>query len=611
MFNKYNLIIAIIIYSVTKLTSGKPNYHSKIAVINQQDQAELTADLLNNCFNKINTIIILSEKKKPILNNFKLNFSPSFIMIENINKLERIKRPKKIIYMQPPRIFLIQSKLNSLNNLLNNLKSYKIFWDIKIPIIILNENGNCNEAENYLFILWKMDFLNCLYICIDLNNNKKLLTFNPYIQKAPEPWKINKIINGSNDHPWTLFEQDYSSKKNNKHDICKSLNFDKARDLGNYPTRVGAIEYTPYLKINKLNGSIKYSGIDADINLQSLLKINTSIESIFFDKSIPLGYVEQSSGNVVGIIGNVSTGDIDLLMNSLVIAKIPNTTTTFTYIPVGLTSVTKKLNPLGVNFIYQSPSLNIYLSFIIIGLLIFTAVNLISKQSNYHNFIIVIQIIFGYSLNDLPVKFSMRIVLCTLMIFFLIINLIIPGNLKSSLTVVDGYKNIEDIKDLNELGYRVKTARFITELFDLSDVNNLNIREDNIQCQNELLSDNDACLDFDIYLKATMNLSNNIYHMPKKSFLSAQRTYLYRRDWPGLDRINKLQLRMMDCGLVTHWFKKYKINNRNNNYYKTMWEPLNILNFKFSFYVLFGGLAFSIIICLLEVVVFQIYCNVI
>lgn len=302
----------------------------------------------------------------------------------------------------------------------------------------------------------------------------------------------------------------------------------------------------------------------------------------------------------------VVAGEHDFLMNSINSVQVPRTRFTQVYIPAGLNTVTRINYSSLWDSMIQSTSLIIFIFIFIIGsVLIFISWYFKIGDTKDINILVMMRLILGTPLINLPKYVSTRIFFATMLIIFIVLNSIIPGNLISSfLSEAKGY-NVENFSDLQKLNYKVSILGFMKEYFDFSDLN-VTVREKGVHCYQIDVGVNEACLDTDIYLK---NINKKLYHVPENNLIPIRRTFLYRRDLPLFNKINEVHLRIMSSGFITHWLEEIKtknyINHRDDFGDSIAWKPLTIDDLFPAFILIIVNLTIAIIVCFVEVMIFK------
>ncbi|XP_057333794.1 uncharacterized protein LOC130672985 [Microplitis mediator] len=183
--------------------------------------------LLKLCYSERSNPVVITNNLIDIIEEIRVDDIKFPVMTRDTNF-----KSKDIQMFNPsyPLYILSTDSIDQLQTLLNELKSTPTWSIVSIFFIVGAIENNCRNASEVLQILWKMELLSSFYICIEPNNDEMVYTYNPYTNRAPEPWENVEIIDKPNDR-WTLYKQLYS-----QHDekFCQSLTFDKTKVLDGY-----------------------------------------------------------------------------------------------------------------------------------------------------------------------------------------------------------------------------------------------------------------------------------------------------------------------------------------------------------------------------------------
>lgn len=94
-------------------------------------------------------------------------------------------------------ITTVENSVGELNKTLYDLK-FSRWWNIMMPHFIINGSDNgCKHASAALKMIWRMNILNCYYMCFDSEGKPFIYTFNPYSSRAPHQWKIIEEVSNA------------------------------------------------------------------------------------------------------------------------------------------------------------------------------------------------------------------------------------------------------------------------------------------------------------------------------------------------------------------------------------------------------------------------------
>lgn len=90
---------------------------------------------------------------------------------------------------------------------------YSPWWNIMAPFIILDQSDRrCLNARDILKTAWRMNIVTTFFICFDNEQNGVIYSYNPYTNRAPQPWKRVEDTIGQSDG-WTMFSWQYDTGK--------------------------------------------------------------------------------------------------------------------------------------------------------------------------------------------------------------------------------------------------------------------------------------------------------------------------------------------------------------------------------------------------------------
>lgn len=118
------------------------------------------------------------------------------------------KYPPSTFYrLHPSEYFIVaEISLSALKLALHALKK-SIWWNVYGFFIIQRIHLNsCNEAYEYLKIVWNFNILSAIFVCMDSESKIQIHTFNPSSDYASVIWTKYKTVRQSNGHPWVLFK---------------------------------------------------------------------------------------------------------------------------------------------------------------------------------------------------------------------------------------------------------------------------------------------------------------------------------------------------------------------------------------------------------------------
>ncbi|XP_044596662.1 uncharacterized protein LOC123273318 [Cotesia glomerata] len=162
-----------------------------------------------------------------------------------------------------------------------------------IPFFVLSgSKNNCNDAEQVLKTVWKMNIRNCYFVCFDSEQTPFVFTFNPYSKYAPDQWKTVREITEKFNY-MTIYNRVY-----NKKNICKGLHFDRTKYLDravlNFALCMPPSQVIPLSKLTEKNHHLIYSHFEGDIF--EMLKIGLKVSLNYNYDLEPFNHTSKPSG---------------------------------------------------------------------------------------------------------------------------------------------------------------------------------------------------------------------------------------------------------------------------------------------------------------------------
>lgn len=157
---------------------------------NQLNPVAITADLID--------VMYETQKNEAVIS--------SLVVIDKNFNSKVIQK----YYPRHPTYVLSTDSIYQLQTDINEIKSSDI-WNIASVIVTVGKD--CGRASKVLQIIWEIEALSSYYVCQHrLSNRTIIYTFNPYTDRAPEPWRKEKIADKPDDR-WTLYRQQFVNSK--------------------------------------------------------------------------------------------------------------------------------------------------------------------------------------------------------------------------------------------------------------------------------------------------------------------------------------------------------------------------------------------------------------
>ncbi|CAG5075727.1 Protein of unknown function, partial [Cotesia congregata] len=184
--------------------------------------------LLEFCFSdRLNPLIItedLYDKIHKIL--WEIVEPPIIILDKNFKSKEiQVFNPR-----YPTYVLSVSESIQNLKTLFDKLKSTTT-WSVESFFFIVEVNNFCDNANEVLKLLWKMDLLSSFYLCQESDSyNLTIYNYNPFTNYVPYPWRSAETTGQKITEKGTLFHQHFDNDRN----VCHNITFDKSKTLGNH-----------------------------------------------------------------------------------------------------------------------------------------------------------------------------------------------------------------------------------------------------------------------------------------------------------------------------------------------------------------------------------------
>ncbi|KAK0073439.1 hypothetical protein PV326_013422 [Microctonus aethiopoides] len=159
-------------------------------------------DMLKSCYMEFKTIIIHSDSDQTIINNVGKLESSTLMLISNSSK----NNIGVAQYLHMPLFIMTPKSRMAFHDILMSFKSSPL-WNIMAPFLILDKsNRECMNARNILKTAWEMNVVKSFFLCVNSKNVSMIYTYNPYTNRAPQPWKNVKTTRKRTDG-WTMYSK--------------------------------------------------------------------------------------------------------------------------------------------------------------------------------------------------------------------------------------------------------------------------------------------------------------------------------------------------------------------------------------------------------------------
>ncbi|XP_076760489.1 uncharacterized protein LOC143429019 [Xylocopa sonorina] len=467
------------------------------------------------------------------------------------------------------------------------------------------ENG-CANAYRFLWTGWMYDMLRAIFVCIDPVEGLLIYTYNPYSSEAPSTWRHAGSFEGRGGHPWTLLKRKYQSGSR----MCVDLMFDKTRNLNGYEIRLNAVAFTPYLDIHPTKkGWDQFSGDNWEILKIVFQKLNATLNVNVHNGTVyDLGGLD-SEGNVVGMMGDVATGVVDMGMNARGLYAMWKVQYTYPHVTINLCAITQKTGEIS-EFIkilsFMSP-----LVFLGNVAILMVANCILAKYQGFLPALLnIFRLITSVSVHGLPNRSSIRIFFCMVFVLNLIMNALLDSNWASLITVPIPQSKIRTLEDLKNSNYKIHSSKYLLNIFHDPELRSRIQEETYDGCKQRVLESRySACLGN--CLHQTMRIQNDRLQR-SKAIMRNRQVYVTRENWPLFKVVTKLIQATVEAGLVGMWRRQntyglYLRWRRKQVEKKRRFRILEVRHVSFCFYVLAIGHSCAILVFLTELIIKKTY----
>ncbi|XP_044575410.1 uncharacterized protein LOC123259170 isoform X2 [Cotesia glomerata] len=484
-------------------------------------------------------------------------------------------------------IATVENSVGELNKILRRLK-FSRWWNIMMTYFIINGSDNgCKHAFTALQMIWRMNILNCYYICFDFDGKSFIYTFNPYSSRAPDQWKIAEEISNAS-YYMAIYNRVYDED-----DICKDFYFDRTKYVDKFLMKIGIPSRMQ--------------------NLQSGLDVISAMKTVFNLSLINVHFLCNTNDHLRFVIFH--SDELDILWCSYFNHKKREYDSLKSSYPTSfeglyiLSSNQKLLSPL--EKIYSSFDFSLILGTIIITIITYLVI-LFTNSNRSYSFTTfeIIRLWIGVSLKTKIHPQSLRIFFSSIFIYFLVIQITLQGDLVDCLSKTKLRKNVNYLSDLRNNYYQkiILKNHVPLEVFDEELILKTKIKiysKNNVTCINSVVEDpSKICVIYhnDVLLELMRNnFSKNALksvHLSKYSISTRLRSYSTPPDWPLKNKIDNFFMSVESYGLNL----KTEANNLarvmfnlQTSEYVTRFNQISLDSLSFVFFFWFAGIILSFI----------------
>ena len=543
------------------------------------------------CYNnEVQTVGIVGSSAEIVLSFWSDELQP-VILIDDASKATTTGRRTRETRYKFQNFVVIASSIPGLKQTLQNLKNSP-WWNYMASFLIIDEtlprDQRCSNAFKILSTAWKMNLLRAKFFCDHESKGLSIYSYNPYTNQAPLPWQLVRTYRIKNEHPWTLLVRgDQDSQE-----ICKDLDFDKAKDLGGYETRLSFY-------------SVKHDKKPSE----------TTLETISSVSAIRLGYIFRALNSSVKIfvesrdIFNLArSGFADLSVNAWYQQNNFNTSMTYPYGSSGLVSMTQHRGRLSqIDKLLHVLDKSSRYAVVIVGFVSFVFFKFFLRQSVTSATLNIVRLICNAAVPNLPNNVAMRIYLSGLFIFSVTLQGIYQGQWASLLTKQINLQNMNTLEVLENFNYTIYTQKHFTPFLKTLNFSGRIVSLEGFDCAKYVLEDaRAACVRERISLCTIADKYD--LHLSRDYLVNTFVVYLIRKDWPIEKKLNTLISRLFEAHIfhrillenAESTMKRIKYNENEKN--RTKFEVMTLKQLAFAFAILGIGLACSTVILVIEII---------
>ncbi|XP_057333793.1 uncharacterized protein LOC130672984 [Microplitis mediator] len=515
--------------------------------------------ILNSCFviNSTNVILSGDIDDTTITNFHHFDSMLSLIIKNSVNNSERF-----FLFERQPVFIIVAPTFDQLRDSIASLRTCSL-WDINQPFFILHKY-NCKTAFEFLRQAWRYNLLMSFFICYSKNGHVKILAFNPYSNLAPDNWQPVDYVVPYMKHPWTLYQQKVNQIDDN---FCGKLLWNKATKLDGYEVRAIGTRSKNSLLINSDNKSVKnWHGADGEFLKILFMAMNVTVTVTYYPNG-SLGYIDKH-GNPWGTFVPLAMGEQDVLVNSVFLQRLKNSTIVRLNRISGIKFVTKqKPNMSSLEKLVRFFGLDLFFATLIITIMTFFVLRFAEKQSSAETLLEIVRLLANGALLKPPRWLSVRIYLGPVLFYYLLFQTEMQGLLDSVLTKSIPHENLNTVKDLKlSKDYKLFAPKALIFFLE-EEIQRRCIPTKTLYCVDEVINNlTNVCISSESGLIVS-TFSHNL-HMSREQLYSSFKIYLIRKDWPLQRRFQWYVLAIEEFGFYEFWKQRSmnysieKIKNR-------------------------------------------------
>ena len=548
--------------------------------------------MFQSCYTNHSRTVGIVGPSAEIISNLNFHEIYSVTLIDTAVRAELEIPSDKHAPRHKLQTFLVSiSSATELEKKLQHLKTSQ-WWNHMASFLIIDNprplDQGCSKAFAILYTAWKMNMLHTKFFCYHESKGSLIYSYNPYTDKAPLLWQLEKTYKRKNEHPWTLLVRSYQDSR----EICKDLNFDQTKDLGGYEIRSSML---------RLNINANSSRTD----LKSISDSTATIASYIFGalNATSKTFISPSRTKVFGM---TPRGFTDILLNSFYQQNNLNSSMTYPHWRSGLATITQHRGNLSqIDKLLRVIDHTSRYGVLIVTFVTFVFFKFFFRQSVTSAILSIVRLICNSSIRNVPNDVAVRIYLSGLFVFIVTIQAIYQGKFASLLTKPVALPNVETFEDLENFKYTIYGHTQRTLYFKWLNYRGRVVGLQDFDCAKYVLRDKAAaCVDDRLRL---LNIANELDLHLSKAIIPMSLVFIIRQDWPVEERLNAVISRLVEGNMIDGVIMKdFEIIIRKQKSYEQEQENqgpavITLKELAFAFACLGIGLAGATVVFLLEI----------
>ncbi|XP_057338527.1 uncharacterized protein LOC130676393 [Microplitis mediator] len=585
-----------------------------------------TKQLLELCFpDKLNPAVITVDLID-IMFEISINevVNASIVTIDN----DFESKVMKWYYTNHPSYVVSAESDRKLKALLHEIKS-TIIWSVESLVFVVGEN--CGKAMKVLRMVWDIEALGSFYVCRDqVNKTTMVYAFNPYTDRAPEPW--TRVKKKTSDNRWTLYRQTFK----NDSESCQSYHFDKTRILDGYPVKGYARASGLLIKDNPSN-EFRPEAFSRQIgnpyfvfeNIFSMLNVTPVMHYNFFNEF-------YSHSNGTKNLFNNNTYDVWIDLKPLDLLYYEYLDIIPLYSEEGFIIVTNSRSiPILDQIVDNMFSYQTMIASIIILISIFILILVNNKFNFIETLFDILLLVLNMGMRTRIERLFMRITFLSASLFMLMFNPALEGQLMA-LLAKPNYRSVKNLNDLHSHNYKVfldnRIRDFIADtgiwssdsdkkylyeqfMYDWSRCYFAIIREYSDPIDNRELGINLTSVTRDSLAACIFAYEFRDYAMDKDLYISkdllfkSYNVFMSRKHWSLKNKIDKAAMNLFESGHIDYVerFERYREITRKKKLrariesYKSGFDQLEFEDFHIVYLFITLSLMWTVTVFIFEI----------